>query len=153
MAEPVFCAWDWMLAAYGRPGVAEICLALQDVHGQNVPFLLWAAWSGADAGPRLERAAQAAHAWDEAAVSPLRAVRRALKAPRAPVHDAAREALRAEVKVVELAAERVLVETLQSLGGPPAGSASVLSALTAASRAWGRTAPKQALAALSEALA
>ena len=36
--------WDWAVAAYAAPGVAEECLHLQDVHEQAVPLLLWAAW-------------------------------------------------------------------------------------------------------------
>ena len=36
--------WDWALKAYARQPVAEACLHLQDAHGQNVPYLLWAAW-------------------------------------------------------------------------------------------------------------
>ena len=36
--------WDWAIAAYGAPGVAEACLALQDSNEQNVPLLLWSAW-------------------------------------------------------------------------------------------------------------
>jgi uncharacterized protein (TIGR02444 family) len=48
--------WEWALDAYARPGVAEACLELQDVHGQNVPLLLWAAWAAADAlEPDVER--------------------------------------------------------------------------------------------------
>ena len=34
--------WDWALAVYGQDGVGEAALRLQDAHGQNVPFLLWA---------------------------------------------------------------------------------------------------------------
>ena len=36
--------WDWAVAAYARQPVAAACLNLQDGHGQNVPWLLWAAW-------------------------------------------------------------------------------------------------------------
>jgi uncharacterized protein (TIGR02444 family) len=143
--------WDWALEAYGRPGVPEACLALQDEHGQNTSFLLWAIFAEARDPELLARAAQAVRAWDAAALVPLREVRRALKAPQPPVADAAREALREDVKACELRAERVLLETLESmardLGGAPA-----LEALEAASRAWGRRAPGNALAALAAAL-
>ena len=37
--------WDWAVAAYGADGVADACLELQDAAGQNVPLLLWAAWT------------------------------------------------------------------------------------------------------------
>ena len=72
-------AWDWILAAYQRPGLPEICLTLQDEHEQNTSLLLWAAWARPSDPALLERAARAVRAWDETALSPLRAVRRALK--------------------------------------------------------------------------
>jgi hypothetical protein len=45
----------------------------------------------------------------------------------------------------------VLLETLASLGGAP-GAAAALEAMEAASQAWGRRAPRHALAALAVAL-
>ena len=39
--------WDWAVAAYAAPDVAEACLLLQDRHEQNVPLLLWSAWVAA----------------------------------------------------------------------------------------------------------
>jgi uncharacterized protein (TIGR02444 family) len=146
--------WDWMLAAYARPGVPETCLKLQDEFGQNTSLLLWAAWARpADAGV-LARATRAAQAWDATTLHPLRAVRRALKAPAPPVADAAREGLREDVKSVELHAERVLVETLEALGGAPGDApGSALQAMIAAVKAWGRPAPEDALAALATGLA
>lgn len=143
--------WDWALAAYARPGAPEACLQLQDAHGQNVPFLLWAVWAEAGDAALLASAADAARAWDALAVAPLRAVRRALKTPQPPVADAAREGLRSDVKGAELHAERVLLETLAALGGRHGGTPA-LTALEAASRAWGKPAPREALAALAAAL-
>jgi len=147
--------WDWMLAVYERPGVPATCLRLQDEFGQNTSLLLWAAGVRPMDPAVLQAAARAAHAWDETALHPLRGVRRALKAPAPPVPDAAREGLREAVKAAELRAERVLVETLETLGGssPGAGGGSALQAMTAAVRAWGRPAPEDALAALAAALA
>lgn len=143
--------WEWALAAYGRPGVAEACLTLQDDHGQNVPLLLWAVWAEAEDPGLVARAAEVTRAWDLAAVAPLRAVRRTLKAPHPAIGDAARESLREDVKAAELRAERVLLETLADLG-PRYGGAPALKALEAASRAWGTPAPPEALAALAAAL-
>ncbi|HEY8615530.1 TIGR02444 family protein [Phenylobacterium sp.] len=143
--------WDWALEAYGRPGVSEACLALQDQHGQNVPLLLWAVWAEADDAALLARAAETARRWSALAVEPLRTVRRELKAACPPVDDGAREALREDVKAAELRAERLLLETLAGLsrghGGAPA-----LAALQAASVAWGRPAPARDLAVLAQAL-
>ena len=144
--------WDWTLEAYARPGVPEATLMLQDEHGQNTSLLLWAVWAEAADPALLTRAAEAAHRWEDVALVPLRAVRRALKAPAPPVTDDAREALREDVKSAELRAERVLMETLAELSPGGRGGASALAALEAASTAWGRAAPADALAALAIAL-
>jgi hypothetical protein len=99
----------------------------------------------------LARAAAAARAWDQTALVPLREVRRALKAPLPPVPDRGRESLREEVKSLELAAERLLLEALEGLS-PGRGGAHALEALEAASRAWHKPAPQEALAELAAAL-
>lgn len=144
--------WDWVLEAYERPGAPEACLRLQDEFGQNTSFLLWA-FRVRPADPALlVRAADAARRWDEIALVPLRAVRRALKPACPPVADAARERLREQVKAAELGAERVLVETLEALSDGVRGVTSGLAALGAASRAWGHAAPDPALAVLAAAL-
>jgi uncharacterized protein (TIGR02444 family) len=143
--------WDWALEAYARPGVPEACLMLQDEHAQNTSLLLWAVWAEADDPKLLARAADVAHRWDALALTPLRDVRRALKPAFAPVDDRAREALREDVKAAELHAERVLVETLEALT-KGRGGVHALAALEAASKAWGKPAPADALAALAAAL-
>jgi uncharacterized protein (TIGR02444 family) len=149
--------WDEVVAAYERPGIPEACLTLQDEHGQNTSLLLWAAIVRPRDEAVLAQAAAAARSWDETALKPLRAVRRALKAPSPPVADAARGGLREDVKAAELRAERVLVETLESLGAavsaPVVPDGAALAAVTAAARAWGRPAPSEALAALVAGLA
>jgi uncharacterized protein (TIGR02444 family) len=144
--------WEWALAAYARPGVPDACLHLQDAHGQNTSFLLWAVWAEAADRDLLARAAQAAHRWDTVALVPLREVRRALKAPCRPIADADREGLREDIKAAELRAERVLMETLAQMAGEASGGAHALDALRAASQAWGKAAPDEALAALAAAL-
>ncbi len=139
------------MGAYGRPGAAETCLRLQDEHGQMTSFLLWAVWAEtADAG-LLDRAADVARRWDGLALSPIRAVRRALKSRFDGVSDDAREGLREDVKAAELRAERVLMETLEAIT-PRQGGAPALTALKAASAAWGTPAPDHALAQLAAAL-
>ncbi|MGI9169623.1 MAG: TIGR02444 family protein [Caulobacteraceae bacterium] len=111
--------WDHAAALYARPGVEAACLRLQDGEGQCVPLLLWRLWTidegrAIDAGT-LERATALARAWTAAAVAPLRRTRRRLKTPFAPVEDAARLALRAQVAASELAAERMLLDALEAL--------------------------------------
>lgn len=144
--------WEWALQAYARPGAPAQCLRLQDDFGQNTSLLLWAVWAEARDPALIARAAQAARAWDAAALLPLRQVRRALKPALPPVDDAAREALREDVKAAELRAERVLLETLAGLSGGERQGAHALDALKAASAAWNPTAPADELAALAAAL-
>ena len=144
--------WDWAQAAYGRPGVAEACLTLQDLYGQQTCLLLWAVWAGETDPGRLSRAARAVRAWDESAIQPIRQARRALKAEYPPIEDGAREALREAVKGCELFAERAVLEGLANLVGRRPGTADPLEALEAASNAWGSPAPRPALADLAAAL-
>jgi len=142
--------WDWALAAYARPGVPEVCLALQDSHGQNTSLLLWAFRARQSDPEILARAADLARAWDAAALHPLRLARRALKPALPPVDDGARLALRADVQRLELAAERLLLETLEAL--TEMGTASPREALAAAVTAWDKPTSAEALAALADAL-
>jgi len=143
--------WDWVLQAYGRPGVPEATLALQDIHGQNTTYLLWAIHARATNKDLLVRAAAAARAWDQTALVSLRQVRRALKPPLAPFPDSQREQLREAVKALELASEKLLMEALDGLSHER-GDAPVLDVLHAASQAWGHPAPDDALAVLAAAL-
>lgn len=141
---------QWASRTYAEPGVAEACLDLQDRCGQNVPLLLWAAWTAAtgrspDDGD-VEAAVDLARAWTETAVGPLRAVRRGLKTPPADLDREAAEAIREGVKALELEAESRLLDGLEGLS-PPAGRAAApsLDRLVAAARAWGRTVPRAEL--------
>jgi uncharacterized protein (TIGR02444 family) len=143
--------WDWTLAAYAQAGVPEACLTLQDRHGQNTSLLLWAVWAEAADPVLLARAADVARRWEALTLVPVRAVRRALKPAFDGVADGDREALREDVKAVELRAERVLMEALEAMT-KQRGGAHVLAALEAASKAWGEPAPADALAALAAAL-
>jgi uncharacterized protein (TIGR02444 family) len=148
--------WDWALTAYGRPGVAAICLALQDGHDQNIPLLLAAAWAAAEGRSLdLDQAVALTRAWDADVVAPLRAARRALKVSHTPISDSGREALRETVKAVELEAERLLLAALESLAWS-GETAPLEPALTAASARWSQTKnpppPADGIAALSSAL-
>ncbi|CAN5156898.1 hypothetical protein BH10PSE1_BH10PSE1_02840 [soil metagenome] len=146
--------WDWSLAAYAAPGVEAACLQLQDVNGQNVSLLLWAAWCAA-AGRRpdaetLEAACDTARAWETAAIAPLRAVRHRLKAKILDIDETARLAVRDQVKTVELAAERGLLNDLEALA-PPASAAPrpALDGLAQVARVWDGVVPRAALSALA----
>jgi uncharacterized protein (TIGR02444 family) len=135
MPEPAFPDnpfWDFSLAVYGRPGVADACLALQDRHGLDVNLLLLSCWAGSQ-GRALDTAAlsrlmAAAAGWQREVVRPLRGVRHWLKAQAAdaanpaPAADASgpAAALRAAVKAQELEAERIEQLLLFEALGPPA---------------------------------
>jgi len=148
--------WDWALAAYDRPGVAEACLALQDDHGQQTAYLLWAAFADPEAAALAEGAALARR-WEGEVLAPIRQARRALKPALPPVGDGERLSLREAVKAAELRAERLLMETLEGLAGRPAAlggpSGDPSAALTRAGEAWGHPPPPAALHRLASALA
>ncbi len=150
--------WDWALAAYARPGVEPACLELQDRHGQSVPYLLWAAWAAAEGRALppalLEQAAAMAGAWEAAASGPLRQARRALKAPVRCVPDVDRQALRAQVKALELRTEQILMTALEALAPEASGPPLPLEpALLQAGRMGDAPAPAAALQRLAQALA
>lgn len=125
--------WDFSLAFYALPGVAEACLALQERCGVDVNvllFLLYLARVGRLLSPvDVEKIDALAAPWRQAVVVPLRSVRRALKESVGEFRPDATAALRTEVKRIELAAERVQQETLERLfplgaiGEPHADSA------------------------------
>lgn len=144
--------WDWAVDVYGRDGVADICLELQDAAGQNVPLILWAAWSGEVDPDRIEEAVEIARAWDETAVGPLRAVRRALKPRRLDMDDGARESVRAQVKAVELFAERALMTALGAVSSPSPAPGAPLTAMAAAAKAWNGQVPRDGLTRLAQRL-
>ena len=104
---PAHPFWDWSLQVYGRPGVEDILLKLQDRLGLDVNLMLFACWTGATGRGRLTggewaRLIEGTAGWRENVVAPLRSVRRHLKG-RGDLPGAA--ALRERVKALELEAE------------------------------------------------
>lgn len=115
--------WKFSLAVYGAPGVSAACLELQERRGADVNLLLYAAYVGASGRGRLDAAALAAcraavRPWIEAAVLPLRGVRRALKADLGAVSAADAAALRQRIAAVEIAAEQLEQQALARLLPP-----------------------------------
>lgn len=107
--------WAFSLAVYGRDGVADECLDLQERLKLDVNLLLFAAFAGAIEGVTLDQrdivaACGTVAGWHDDVVRTLRAARRALKAPSLdagnPYRDAS-TALRAQVKPAELNAEKI----------------------------------------------
>lgn len=140
---------DYAAQVYARPGVEELLLTLQDEHGQCVPLLLWAAWARSEEVWDVASAASIARQWHDASIVLLRTARRGMKGD-LPGDPAAREALRAKVKRVELAAEYALLDALEDAG--PMGERPVVEALTAAAGAWERPPPPVLIARLAELL-
>ena len=145
--------WPYALEVYGRPGVEAALLQLQDEHGQCVPLLLWSLWMAAGGRPidasQVAACAELARAWQEAAVAPLRRLRRGLKAKARTEQLQAR--IRHGVKALELEAERMLLQMLEETSPAPGGSpVAALEALTQSARGWGGPAPTALLRKLAE---
>ena len=109
--------WQFSLRFYGRPGVPELCLALQDEHGIDVNLLFLLIFL-AKQGRRLSvdeiRAIDREIApWRTNVVQPLRALRRQLKDGFPLVEAAANDALRSEIKRCELQAEKLQQEMME----------------------------------------
>ena len=121
--------WNFSIATYGRDGVADACIALQEAHGADVNILLFCAWAGCN-GVRLDRAqigaaCRAVRAWHEEIVRPLRSVRRRLRTAvdEAPPDDL-QSALRARIQKIEIDAEHIEQLRLAALGESwPTGAA------------------------------
>jgi uncharacterized protein (TIGR02444 family) len=140
--------WPYALDVYGRPGVEELLLRLQDDHGQCVPFLLWSLWMAAGGRPLDARTAascaELARAWQDTAVTPLRRLRRGLKARARKAQLQAR--IRTGVQALELEAERMLLQMLQESSPPPGDATNApAEALAQAASAWGGAPPPPAL--------
>lgn len=113
--------WRFAVALYGSPGVAQACLALQDRFELDVNLLLFAAWLGAErrlALPAAEAASarQRTAAWHGEIVRPLRRIRQRMKSGPAPAPSPETQSLRADLKAVELDAERIELALLERIG-------------------------------------
>ncbi len=118
-ADPAGELWRFSLAVHGAPGVASLCLELQDRWGADVNLALAVAWAGASGRWRLPVAGIARLERDIAplrgeGVAPRRGARRRLK----PLADSGRlaalAALRARLKDLELESERCVQAILEA---------------------------------------
>ena len=111
--------WRFSIKFYAVPGVAPACIELQDRGGVDVNVLFFLLWSATQ--NRALNAADVAELdrvigeWRDAAVVPLRGVRRALKTPPAVMPPDAAEGFRTRIKAVELEAERLQQEAMYDL--------------------------------------
>lgn len=108
--------WRFAVDLYGRDGVEDAALALQDEHGLDVTMLLLCCFLGRH-GVRARRETiaaldQHARAWRAVAVEPLRTLRRRLKRDVGAVSADSAAAFRERVKALELEAERLALDTL-----------------------------------------
>lgn len=113
--------WQYSLALYGRPKVAECCLSYQDSEGANVNLLLFCCWLGFS-GQRLEPAAlekarSLIEEWDLQAVQKLRAIRRFLVSSQSALgvmvkSDVVKGEMIQSLQQVELMAEQVVQNAL-----------------------------------------
>lgn len=116
--------WNFSVHTYGKPGVADACLALQDRHGLDVNVLLFCCWFGRTRGvvdePLWDRVLAFSEPWADNVVRPLRAARTWMKhtgcTQPGVAYDACME-LREEIKRVELKAEQFQENTLGELAG------------------------------------
>ncbi|MCK0744629.1 TIGR02444 family protein [Chromohalobacter nigrandesensis] len=112
--------WDYALALYQRPGVADACLQLQDTAGADVCELLWRCWLDHHALVPTDEAHNAldeVRAWQAEVTQPIRHLRRMLK-PRAR-HEQDMATLRNHLKEAELLAERETLRQLQVISETP----------------------------------
>ena len=130
--------WRFSLRFYALPGVAAACIDLQDRHGVDVNvllFLLFLAEAGRAVSPDdAARIGAGVRAWRDSVVAPLRAARRNLRTPTGKIDPDAAEALRTNVKRVELEAERIQQETLER-SFPAAATGTSAASRTVAARA------------------
>lgn len=108
--------WRFSTRFYATPGVAAACIELQDQAHVDVNVLFFLLWNATQhralSADDVTKVEQAIAPWREAAVTPLRVVRRALKTPPAVVAADAAESFRSRVKAIELEAERLQQEAL-----------------------------------------
>lgn len=100
--------WEFSVATYSAPGVADECIALQDRYGVDVNIVLFSAWLGRSRKVRLmpqdvEAIDSIVASWREGVVKPLRAARRSIAAD----SQYAFGELRTHIKCIELEAERI----------------------------------------------
>ncbi|MCQ6256336.1 TIGR02444 family protein [Pseudomonas sp. Q11] len=141
--------WSFSLDLYAKPGVEQACLTLQNA-GANVCLLLCGLWleqrGVACTEQRRQQLQQWVDPWDTDVVQPLRTLRTQWKAR--ALQDTALDSLREQVKRLELAAERRLLELLETVtkdwpGEQPKDSAQWLQGLVASADQGNRDALHQ----------
>lgn len=117
--------WRFTLAVYGKAGVPQACIALQDRRGFNVNMLLFACFA-AVFGHTLHskdwrKAQSVAGPWQTDVIGPLRSVRRRLKAEK---DNPDAQALGKRLLDLEIEGERIEQQHLAELLPPTVGDPS-----------------------------
>jgi uncharacterized protein (TIGR02444 family) len=116
MTQSADALWSFVKRLYARPGMAPVCLELQDRHHVDVTLLfhlLLLARSNRSVSPAgVAQIEAAAKPWREAVIAPLRRIRRDLKTMPASYPEA--PALRQGIAGSEIEAERMQLLFLQN---------------------------------------
>jgi uncharacterized protein (TIGR02444 family) len=111
--------WRFSVKFYAVPGVAQACIELQDRADVDVNVLFFLLWNATEhralSQAEVTEIERKIGPWREAAVVPLRNVRRALKTPPPVMKPDVAEGFRTRIKAVELEAERLQQEALYAL--------------------------------------
>ena len=118
--------WDFSLAIYRLPGVADRLIALQDDYDADVNLVLFCCWCGQEGRMPLdatffERADRILGEWRREVIEVLRSLRREMKGGVRGMSPELSEPLREEVKRLELDAERMMQFALASLAPSAVG--------------------------------
>jgi uncharacterized protein (TIGR02444 family) len=111
--------WDFALAFYAQPKIAETCVHLQDKDMVNVCLLIGLRWLDESekhlSGDKLAALQAHIHTWTQQVVEPLRSLRRLLKEPVvAYAQDELQEQIRTAIKQAELLAEKKLLLEIEA---------------------------------------
>lgn len=104
--------WDFSLEVYGKDGVPQACLVLQERHHIDVNVLLFCCWLGASGRGAMTEAETgnmvgAVDTWHETVVRELRAVRQRMKGGMPPAPIALSDPLRSRIAKIEVDCEHV----------------------------------------------
>jgi len=104
--------WNFSLEFYGREGVADACLALQDQFNADVNIVLYCCWVAMERGEKLEKAELAEimaviEPWQNGVVQRLRQIRQDMKQNQAINLGELSEELRQAIKSCELDGEKI----------------------------------------------
>jgi uncharacterized protein (TIGR02444 family) len=154
--------WDFVLNYYGRKGVSEALIGLQDSQGIDVNMLLFLIWMAAQkksvAAGDVKLVSDTSHPWQRSVVVPVRAVRRLLKDSAPLVAPETAAAFRKKVQAVELEGEQLQLNAMAAMVATlkPVPAASAEAAARANVKAFeaaaGKSFPPEAVETLARAL-